>query len=211
MGISTGAQHADLELAAGESQTTWSARAGERPGSLAITRADQTLAPAAFVANIAYRRDQRIPAPMATGLHLDRNYAVLHNGSWNPIGKDALHEGDWVRVTLTVSVSAFRHFVAVSDPVPGGWVPEDVNLAGVGGLDLQRVAYTGSWWFRSRQLGTSVVRMYAEHLPPGRHELQYYAQVRHSGQYFAPPATAELMYGDASFARTAPDTVTIVP
>ena len=211
IGIDAGSQHADLELAAGESQKQWSAPAGESPASLALTRMDQTLAPAAFVANIAYRRDQRIPAPMATGMHLDRNYDVLRDGSWKPIDKDTLHEGDWVRVTLVVSVSAFRHFVVVSDPVPGGWFPEDVDLGGVAGLDLQRVADAGSWWFRTRQLGTSFVRMYAEYLPPGRHELQYFAQVRHSGHFFAPPATAELMYGEASFARTAPEVVTILP
>ena len=37
----------------------------------------------------------------------------------------------------------------------------------------------------------------------GRHEIHYFARVANSGDYLAAPAQAELMYGEATRARTA--------
>lgn len=209
--IDAGSQHADVRLGAQDSEANWSATKGTPPATLRIVRTDASPAPAAFVANIDNRRDQHLAKPMGTGMHLERRYDVLHDGRWEAVAEGNVHEGDWVRISLVLTTPGFRHFVAVSDPVPGGWVPEDVNLAGVAGDTVRSASRQDSWWFGARQLGTTVSRFYAEHLPPGRNEVVYFAQVRHAGHYFAPPAKAELMYGEASFSRTAPAEVTVLP
>jgi uncharacterized protein YfaS (alpha-2-macroglobulin family) len=54
-------------------------------------------------------------------------------------------------------------------------------------------------------------RLYAETLPPGTHEVRYYARALHAGRYVALPAVAELMYGTASRAQTGADLIRIDP
>ena len=44
---------------------------------------------------------------------------------------------------------------------------------------------------------------------PGTLELHNHSHATHAGHYAAPPATAELMYGGASVARTAAARLTI--
>ena len=65
-------------------------------------------------------------------------------------------------------------------------------------------------WDEARRRRT-IAEFYAEYLPAGRHEVHYFARVANAGDYLAAPATAELMYGNASHARTAADRVRIVP
>jgi uncharacterized protein YfaS (alpha-2-macroglobulin family) len=99
--------------------------------------------------------------------------------------------------------------VALTDIVPGGFVTRDITLSSVGGAQLNKVGGDGSYYFASRQTGQDSVRIYAESLPQGDHEVYYYAQAIHAGNYFAPPAIAELMYGRASRANTSADRVTV--
>jgi len=127
---------------------------------------------------------------------------VLRNGEWVEQAKTPLREGDWVRVRLRLDVPALRRYVAITDIVPGGLVTRDISLSGVGGVGLKHLADSGSWWFESRQTGANQVQLYAEQLPPGEHEVFYYAQAVQPGDYLAPPAVAELMYGRASRATT---------
>ncbi|MGO1894113.1 MAG: hypothetical protein ACTH0Y_13220, partial [Luteimonas sp.] len=101
------------------------------------------------------------------------------------------------------------YFVAVTDTAPGGLAPTDLALAGIGGLDLEQVSDEGSWWFRTRRLDPRAPRFYAEYLPAGEHVLHYFARAANAGDYLAAPASAELMYGDASAARTATQRITI--
>lgn len=57
--------------------------------------------------------------------------------------------------------------------------------------------------FESRRLDARQPRFYAESLPPGRHQVHYFARIANVGDYLAAPAVAELMYGRANRARTA--------
>lgn len=101
------------------------------------------------------------------------------------------------------------HFVAITDAVPGGLRPTDLALGGVAGVDVQAVSDAGSGWFRTRRLDRRAPKFYAEVLPPGRHEVHYFARVGNAGDYLAAPAQAELMYGAATRARTAAARVVI--
>jgi uncharacterized protein YfaS (alpha-2-macroglobulin family) len=159
--------------------------------------------PASFVAELQYREDARRAQSNATGFALQRDYAVLRGGAWAPVDATALRDGDWVRITLTLDTAAPRHFVAITDAVPGGLRPTDLVLGGLAGLDLKAVSDTGSFWFATRRLDPRAPKFYAETLPAGRHQVHYFARVGNTGDYLAPPAVAELMYGAGSRARTA--------
>jgi len=159
--------------------------------------------PASYVVEFRYLEDARIARASAVGLAIDRRYEVLRDRTWMPVAQTRLREGDWVRVTLVVDTGATRHFVALTDSVPGGLRPTDLSLSGVGGLELHKVDDPGSAYFDTRRLDARNPRFYAEYLPAGRHEVHYFALVGNSGDYLAAPAVVELMYGKATRARTA--------
>lgn len=201
---------ATLRLAPGEDRADW--QVDEPRGDRLELRAQVPgEMPASFVAELHYEEDARRAQASAAGLAIERRYAVLRAGTWRALDAAQVNEGDWVRVTLVVDNAATRHFVAVSDAVPGGLQPTDLALGAIAGLDLERVSDTGSWWFGTRRLDPRTPRFYAEVLPPGRHELHYFARAGNVGDYLAAPAVAELMYGNASHARSAAARLLIEP
>ena len=161
-----------------------------------------------YVAEVSYLHDQRESQPVGIGLALQRRYAVWRGGEWRAVAGGRIQPGERVRVELRLVTAALRHHVALVDSVPGGLRPEQFELDRVGGVEL-RDSGRGSWLFGTRRHSDTDVRFYAERLPPGDHVVYYYARAAHRGDYFAPPATAELMYGGASVARTAPQRVNI--
>ncbi|MCD9006152.1 hypothetical protein LDO31_07880 [Luteimonas sp. XNQY3] len=178
-------------------------------GRLAIANRSSGDAPAGYIAEIAFDEDAREARASAVGFSIERAYAVLRDGAWTPVEEANVREGDWLRVTLTVRTSAPRYFVAVTDAAPGGLRPTDLALGAIAGLDLQQVSDTGSAWFATRRLDPRSPRFYAERLPAGTHALHYFLRAGNGGDYLAAPATAELMYGGASNARTAAQRVVV--
>lgn len=207
--LSHGPASALMSLDEGRRQDSWQGEA--QASTLELTPAGDAQGTLNYVAQLRYRQDQAQVEARGVGLALQRRYAVLRDGRWQPLANATARRGEWIRVTLQVQVPALRHFVAVTDSVPGGWVTRDVGLAGVGDAKVREVADEGSWWFDTRQTGATEVRLYAQSLPPGTHEVHYFAQAQHPGRYFAPPAVAELMYGRASRANTAGSWVDIEP
>ena len=116
---------------------------------------------------------------------------MLRGGQWQVPGTQHVQEGDWIRVTLVVQTATPRHFVALTDDVPGGLRPTDLALSAVAGLDLQQVSSIGSGAFRTRKLDPRAPKFYADYLPAGRHEVHYFARVANPGDYLAAPATAD--------------------
>lgn len=209
---SLGTLQKTLSLPPDEDRVRWSVPQAPAGGdTLRLVQAPDQRVWLGYVAEIDYQEDATQARPSAVGLSLTRQYEVLRGGAWQVPGTQPLQEGDWVRVTLTVQTGSPRHFVALTDDVPGGLRPTDLALSAVAGLDLQQVSSTGSGDFRTRRLDPRAPKFYAEYLPAGRHEVHYFARVANAGDYLAAPATAELMYGNASHARTAADRVRIVP
>jgi uncharacterized protein YfaS (alpha-2-macroglobulin family) len=210
VGVTAGLQSTELTLDASEKTARW-----ETPlppaAKIGLTPRGDSDGTVNYSASVAYVLDQREAVPQATGMQLQRGYQVLRGGHWRELADGAVTEGEWLRITLTVVVPQMRHFVAITDTVPGGLVTRDVRLGGVAGENVQRLADPGSWWFDTRQTGASEVRFYARQLPPGTHELHYYTQATHAGRYFAPPAVAELMYGRNSRANTGPRDLHVRP
>lgn len=173
------------------------------PGADTLRIAPEGLPPAgaSYVAGLRYQEDARQARPSAVGLSIGRRHEVLRDGAWRPLDGD-VRVGDWLRITLVVETSATRHFVAVTDAVPGGLQPTDLSLGGIASLELAQASDEGSHWFGTRRLDPRSPRFYAEWLPAGRHEIHYFARAGNAGDYLAAPAVAELMYGEASRART---------
>ncbi|QNP39555.1 alpha-2-macroglobulin family protein [Lysobacter solisilvae (ex Woo and Kim 2020)] len=191
-----------LELAAGQDRADWNAGAPDGPQLQVAADAANTV-PVSYVAELRWQEDARLAQESAIGLAITRRHEVLRDGAWKAVDGQTLHEGDWIRISLTVRTSAQREFVAVTDAVPGGLQPSDLALSGVGNTELKRIADAGSGYFGSRKLDARHPRFYAESLPPGEHAVRYFARVGNSGDYLAAPAEVELMYGQATHARTA--------
>jgi len=202
-------QKHSLAIAAAERNASWQAPLIATNKSLQIEAQNNAGGSLNYNATIDYEFDLQQAEAKATGINLRRNYDVLVGGKWVPVLKSTVKEGDWIRVRLLITAPRERHFVAVSDFAPGGFVTRDITLSSVGGANAAKIGGNGSYYFDSRQTGSSVVRIYAEYLPAGQHEVYYYAQAVHPGNYFAPPAIAELMYGRASRANTSAERVTV--
>ncbi|HST44381.1 MAG TPA: alpha-2-macroglobulin family protein, partial [Luteimonas sp.] len=200
---------AALRIASGNAAAQWDGPATGVQG-LAIAPATAGQPASSYVAQLSYQEDARRAQASAVGMSVERHYAVLRDGAWRPLADTAVAAADWVRVTLVVSTSAPRHFVALVDEVPGGLQPTDLRLRGVGGLDLVALSDTGSSAFATRRLDPRRPRFYAQWLPPGRHEVHYFARAGNQGDFLAAPASVELMYGQASRARTAGSRLEVV-
>lgn len=198
-----GAIAANIDLAANQVSRDFSAPLAVLPPSLDLQTTSTLPAFLSFVASIDYAEDGRAAQSAAIGYSLERRYAVLRDHTWKDVPAATIHEGDWVRTTLRVSNRATRYFVAVSDNVPGGLRPTDLELAGISDIELRSLASWSSPYFYSHQVDERHARFYAELLPPGVHEIHYCSRAAYAGNYAALPATAELMYGGASAARTA--------
>ncbi|MGH8498679.1 MAG: hypothetical protein ACRERV_07730, partial [Methylococcales bacterium] len=198
-----------IAMTASMQTLNWQSPVTSQHTSLQISSNDNAGGSLNYNATLEYEFDLLQSIAKGTGLNLERSYDVLRGDKWLPVEGGAVKEGDWIRVRLLINAPKERYFVAVSDFAPGGFVTRDITLSSVGGANAEKIGGNGSYYFDSRQTGASVVRIYAEYLPAGRHEVYYYAQAVHPGNYFAPPAIAELMYGRASRANTSAERVTV--
>lgn len=215
-----GSSGVTLEVAHGHARTTLALADGaprtfttpaSASGAVQLRGTVPGEAPASYRVEVQYTEDARQATSTAIGFALERRHAVLRDGQWVPVQGQQVREGDWVRVTLVVRTGAERHFVALTDDVPGGLQPTDLTLSGVAGLDLKAVSSEGSAWFGTRRLDPVAPKFYARYLPEGTHEVHYFARVGNAGDYLAAPAQAELMYGAATRARTGAQRLEFLP
>ncbi len=138
----------------------------------------------------------------SNGFNLERNYFIFKSGQWHKASD--FKTGDWVKTVITIHSPIGRKFVAVSNPVPGGWLPTDTNLASnmPVGIRESENPQDNSPAFYERQLNPATTRFYADYLPAGTHHISYYSQVRNAGQYLILPAIVEEMYDDENRATS---------
>ena len=164
-------------------------------------------------------------APADAGFSIRRSYAVQRGLRWVPVVPGTvLLRGDVVRVELDVDAPTERHYVVVSDPLPGGF--EAVNrqlatamdsspadLAGRSVLMFDAGAWPGmsmvSGGFYHRETSFDAVRFYADTLPAGHYRLVYAAQVIAPGRFIAPAPTVREIYEPDVFGRGASQTVDV--
>ena len=145
-------------------------------------------------------------APSAVGFSIKRRYDVMRDRNGCRWAK-GLREGDWVRITLIIR--AARHATSSPSPTtcPAACAPPTWRWPASPALAERSPTKAAS--LRTRKLDPRKSTFYAQHLPAGPPELHYFARVGNSGDYLAAPAMVELMYGNATNARTAADRLQI--
>jgi alpha-2-macroglobulin len=142
---------------------------------------------------------------------------VQRGADWVRVGPDtALARGDIVRVDLDVDTPTERHYVVLSDPLPGAFEAVNRDLAtSAGSLPAAQPGTTvlyfdyGPWpnfsvttgGFYHRETAFDAVRFYADDLPAGHYRLVYSAQVISPGTFVAPPPLIKEIYQPDVFGR----------
>lgn len=155
-----------------------------------------------YQATISYPIPAETLEKQANGFNIQRQYFTFNNGQWQK--SHNIKTGDWIKTVITIHSPIGRKFVAVSNPVPGGWLPTDTNLASnmPVGIRSSESPKDNSPDFYERQLNPDTTRFYADYLTAGTHHISYYSQVRNAGKFMIMPAVVEEMYDDEIRATT---------
>jgi uncharacterized protein YfaS (alpha-2-macroglobulin family) len=144
------------------------------------------------------------------GIEVHRSYRVKDGQTWTALRPPLqLKRGDVVEVTLRVVAPATRYFVALNDPIPGGFEPINTDLATSAQTDTAQVAPPNrsaprdSHYFYHRELRHHAARFFADELPQGEHYIRYTAQVIAAGRFWVGAAHAEEMYEPDVFGASA--------
>ena len=135
-----------------------------------------------------------LAAPLRAGYAVTRTVTAVEQKD-----KAAWSRGDVLRVRLEVDAQADMNWVVVSDPVPAG-----ATLLGSGlGRDSQIATRSerkeGSGWLAYEERSFEAFRSYFEHLPRGRHVVEYTVRLNNPGRFLLPPTRVEAMYAPESF------------
>jgi uncharacterized protein YfaS (alpha-2-macroglobulin family) len=127
---------------------------------------------------------------------------------------DTLRLGQVYRVRAVVYSSRDRDFLALRLPIPAGAEVIDGSLA------TSRVVRPGveqpgegeGWYYEPIQrIYDEEVRFLYDSFPRGKREISFLVRTTAPGSFRVPPATAELMYEEEVFGRTAGRTYRITP
>jgi uncharacterized protein YfaS (alpha-2-macroglobulin family) len=124
-------------------------------------------------------------------------------------------------VTLTLTLTKERRFVAVTDPLPAGFEPVESWFATSAQALARAQDEQGptsdegwfSWWERGGfdhiERHDDRVLLFATRLAEGRHVFSYVARATTAGAFRTAPAHAEEMYEPEVFGRTATATIEV--
>lgn len=152
------------------------------------------------------------------GFQVERRYEAVNDpgdvtqakdGTWN------IKAGAAVRVTLTLTVPARRHHVALTDRLPAGFEALNPALETSAPIRENERAIMGSrirpgHWYNHQQLRDDRAEAFSTQLEPGVYHYEYTALATTTGEFVVPPAKAEEMYHPETFGRSATETVRVV-
>lgn len=150
----------------------------------------------------------RMDKPASEGLSIERTVKPLYGS-----GKE-VRAGARAVVTLTVRTPQDRTFVAVEDPLPGGFEIVDPTFAVEGHEDVRTMrseSARGPYWgtFHRSEKYDDRILVFADFLAAGEHTYSYLVQATTPGQFSTPATTIEQMYEPEVFGHTASDRVEI--
>jgi uncharacterized protein YfaS (alpha-2-macroglobulin family) len=154
-----------------------------------------------------------------TGFAISRSYTPFVDGNGGAASTTTFKAGDLVRVTLRLSLTKERRYVAVTDPLPAGFEAVESWFATTA-TDLARAQNEqgepdgpGWWWQRGGfdhvERHDDRVHLFATRLSEGVHEFSYIARATTAGTFRTAPAHAEEMYEPEVFGRTATTTIEV--
>ena len=188
------------------------AKGGTAPRDLTLHReGDGTLF---YATRLTYAPDAATLTAADRGFRIERQYAALTDGKAGAVAT-TFQAGDLVRVTLAFDLPKERRYVAVTDPVPGGFEPVESWFATTAS-DVARTAAEEdgaskpSWrdvWRRGTfdhvERHDDRVLLFATRLAAGHHEFSYVVRATTAGTFQASPARVEEMYEPEVAGRTA--------
>jgi hypothetical protein len=171
-----------------------------------------------YSTRLRYAVDSLFQEGLDAGFSIARRYEPFVENGARPAAT-SYKAGDLVRVTLTLTLTKERRFVAVADPLPAGFEAVESWFATTRGdlaaqQDRQRTDRSGedeadwlSFWrfggFDHVERHDDRVQLFATRLAEGVHEFSYVVRATTAGTFRTAPAHVEEMYSPEIFGRTA--------
>ncbi|WP_431288932.1 alpha-2-macroglobulin family protein [Roseateles chitinivorans] len=129
-----------------------------------------------------------LKAPLTSGYAIKRTITAVTQKAaprWS--------RGDVMRVRLEIDAAADMTWVVLSDPLPTGAAVVE------GTIDTQGERAEGQAWPSFIERSFSAWRAYFDHLPRGKHVLEYTVRLNNAGRFQMPTTRAEAMYSPDRF------------
>ena len=147
-----------------------------------------------------------LAAPLRAGYAINRSVSAVEQkekGRWS--------RGDVMRVRLEIVAQSDMSWVVVSDPVPGGATLLGSGLGRDSALATRGEKREGSGWLAYEERSFEAWRAYYEHLPRGKHVIEYSLRLNNPGRFALPPTRVEAMYAPESFGEAPNAAVEVAP
>jgi uncharacterized protein YfaS (alpha-2-macroglobulin family) len=147
------------------------------------------------------------------GFHIERTYALA-----DAPAATTFNAGDLINVTLRISNTKERRYVAVTDPIPAGTEPVEAWFATTAtalaeAQQNNEASSSWAWWLRGGfdyvERHDDRVDVFATRLSEGEHVFTYLVRATTAGTFIAAPTHAEEMYEPEVFGRTATTVVEV--
>jgi uncharacterized protein YfaS (alpha-2-macroglobulin family) len=176
-----------------------------------------------FRIGMRYAPEDLRPPPAEHGFSVTRRYEAADGAA--AVGRDAdgtwrVRAGSLVRVRVGMVAPARRYHVALVDPLPAGFEPQNSALSATPTIPpnpdeggAKGGARTPWWWQRAwyehQNLRDERVEAFASLLWEGVYDYTYVARATTPGDFVVPPPKAEEMYDPETFGRGASDRVVV--
>lgn len=172
-----------------------------------------------YAAWLRYAADALYQTGLDDGFSIRRTYGPVEGDGAVPVR--SFKAGDLVRVSLEVTSTKERRYVAVTDPLPAGFEPVESWFATTAS-DLareQREEEAGGDWtslwrrggFDHVERHDDRVLLFATRLSEGSHTFSYIVRATTAGTFRTAPAHVQEMYEPEVFGRTATDVIEVRP
>lgn len=126
-----------------------------------------------------------------------------------------IEAGQNVKAKMTVVVPEDRYYVSVEDFIPAGLEPIDFSLK-TAQQSLQEDENNYNWWnnlwyFNHSEFRDDRVVYFADFLPKGVYEIEYYLRATTSGEFVDLPAKVQEMYVPEVFGQTTGNRFEVTP
>jgi uncharacterized protein YfaS (alpha-2-macroglobulin family) len=147
-----------------------------------------------------------LKAPLRAGYSISRSVSAIEQkakGKWS--------RGDVMRVRLEIDAQSDMTWVVVSDPVPGGATLLGSGLGRDSALLTAGEKRSGAAWPVFEERSFEAFRSYFDHLPRGKHVVEYTVRLNNPGRFALPPSRVEAMYAPESFGEAPNAALEVAP